>query len=81
METPQTRQILRIVESAFSRLGATEPIIESAVIIHRYYIGRKFNAGGSVAMWMAQKNTIMVFDQSGYLVQTINLNEQLEKAA
>ena len=74
-------QICHIVTSAFSELGAVEPISETFLLRNRYYVGRKYTSGGFVAIWSADTNQVEVFGQDGQVVQRATVEQQIERAA
>jgi hypothetical protein len=81
MNAPQTDQIRQIVTSAFSALGAVEPISETVLLRNRYFVGRKYTSGGFVAIWSTDTNLVEVFGQDGQVVQRATVEPQVEKAA
>jgi hypothetical protein len=74
-------QILQLVETAFSDLGITDPLFEAILLKDRNYVGNTFRAGGFVAIWFVEKKVVEVHDPEGRLVKTIDLNEDLKRAA
>ena len=81
MNGTQIDQVRQFVTSAFSELGAVEPICETVLLRNRYYVGRKYTSGGFTAIWSADTNQVEVFSQDGQAVQRATVERQIERAA
>jgi hypothetical protein len=81
MDDAKADQIPQIITSAFIALGTTDPIVETILLNNKYYVGRKFSAGGYAAVWFTDNSIVKLFNQEGQLLMAINLDEKLGKAA
>ena len=81
MPDVQTDQFSQLITSVFSELGVNSPFIETILLRDRFYVGRKFRAGGFQVIWWVEKNLVEVFDEDGQVVKTIGLDQELGMTA
>lgn len=81
MPDTQPDQFSQIIESVFSKLGVNPPFIETFLLCDRFYVGRKFRAGGFQVIWWVEKNLVEVFDEDEQVVDSINLEQNLGMTA
>ena len=70
-----------IIASIFAQKGVNPPFIETILLRDRFYVGRKFRAGGFQVIWWVEKNEIQVFDEDGQVVESIGLEQKLGMTA
>jgi hypothetical protein len=70
-----------VITSIFAQKGVNPPFIETILLRDRFYVGRKFRAGGFQVIWWVEKNVIEVFDQDGQVVESIGLEQKLGMTA
>ena len=81
MPDVQTDQFSQLITAVFSELGVNPPFIETILLRDRFYVGRKFRAGGFQVIWWVEMNLVEVFDEDGQVVKTIGLEQKLGKSA
>jgi hypothetical protein len=81
MRDQQAEQFPQFIASLFTKLGVNPPFIETILLRDRFYVGRKFRAGGFQIVWWAEKNLVEVFDEDGQSLEIIDLEQKLEKTA
>ena len=77
----QPDQFSQFIASIFAKQGISERWAETILLVDRRYVGRKFRAGGIQIVWWIEKNVVEVFDQDGQVVESIDLEQKLEKSA
>jgi hypothetical protein len=63
------------------KTSLAQAVIETILLRGGFYAGRKFRAGGFQVVWWIEKNVVEVFDQDGQNLETIDLEQKLEKTA
>lgn len=76
----QAEQTSQIITATFAGLGVNPPFIETILLKDRFYVGRKFRAGGFQVIWWAEKNLIEVFDEDGQALKTIAREQEIGMA-
>ena len=81
MPDTQIDQISQVIASIFAQKGVNPPFMETILLRDRFYVGRKFRAGGFQVIWWIEKNVVDVFDEDGLVVDSISLDQELDKSA
>ena len=81
MPDTQIDQISQVIASIFAQKGVNPPFIETILLRDRFYVGRKYRAGGYQVIWWIEKNVVEVFDEDGQVVESIGLEQELGKSA
>jgi hypothetical protein len=81
MPDNQPNQFSQLIASIFAKLGISEPWAETILLVDRRYVGRKFRAGGIQIIWWIEKNLVEVVDEDLQVVESLGLEQKLEKSA
>ena len=76
----QTPSIYDLVADALKEMGiATAALARTLLLRNRHFVGHKYRFEGGYAVWLAEKNVMEVYDESGKVFTTVVV--QREKAA
>jgi len=74
--------VSELVLSLVNELGLPDPGIPSRKFLlrDRLFVGEKYRFNGGYAVWLAEKETVEVFDEAGNLLKTVGIAAE-KKAA
>jgi hypothetical protein len=74
--------IQRVVVETFAELGDIAPaaVVTTIVIRNQKFIGYRFQCGGMEALWQANGNVVVFFDEYGNLVKAIRAGSRQSAA-
>jgi hypothetical protein len=77
----QPDQFSQLITSVFAKFGINPPFMETILLRDRFYLGRKFRAGGFQVVWWIEKNVVEAFNEDGQSVESVSLEQESRKSA
>jgi hypothetical protein len=78
----QTHSILNDVANVLTEMGiSTASLVHTILLREKLFVGHKFRFDGGYAVWLAEENTVEVYDDDKKLLKTVAIEADDRKAA
>jgi hypothetical protein len=78
----QAHSILDEVAKILTEMGVpTDSLVHTILLREKFFVGHKFRFDGGYAIWLAETNTVQVYDDGRKLLKTVALQSDEKEAA